>query len=101
MGPNKVTLAEAIHELRKQILTAVSEGADQPIRFMPETVEIELGISFDVEAEAGGGFKLFSLVDLSGKTKVADQSTHKVKMVLKPVGRDGKPTLIGSSVLEK
>jgi len=101
MTPNNVTLAEAIGELRKQILVAVSEGANQPIRFMPETVEVELSINFNVEAEAGGGFKLLSLVDLSAKTKVGDQSTHKVKMVLKPVGLDGKPIPISSSVLEE
>jgi hypothetical protein len=40
--------------LKPKRLTAVSEGADQPIRFMPETVEIELGIGFKVEGEAGG-----------------------------------------------
>jgi hypothetical protein len=35
---------------------------------------VELGIIFNVEAEAGGGFKLFSLIDLSGKAKTGDAS---------------------------
>jgi hypothetical protein len=64
-------------------------------------VEVEFGITFSLEAEAGGGFKLLSLIDLSSKGKVGDQTTHKVKLVLEPVGPDGKPTPISSTVLEK
>jgi len=101
MVQNKVTIADAVRELRAQLLAATKEGGDQPIRFMPKTVEVELGITFSVEAEAGGGFKLLSLIDLSGKGKVGDETTHKVKLVLEPVGRDGKTTPISSSVLEK
>jgi hypothetical protein len=96
-----VTLVEAIRELRAQILQAATEGEGAPIRFVPDTVEVELGVTFEIQAEAGGGFKLLSLIDLSGKAKVDDQSTHKVKLILKPVGPDGSPALIGSTVLEK
>lgn len=96
-----VTLVEAIRELRAQILQVTKEGEGEPIRFVPDTVEVELGVIFDIQAEAGGGFKLLSLIDLSGKAKVGDQNTHKVKLILKPVGPDGSPALIGSTVLEK
>ena len=64
-------------------------------------MEIELGIVFSLEAEASGGFKLLSLVDISGKAKAADQSTHKMKLTLEPTGRDGKPVLIRDSEREK
>jgi hypothetical protein len=101
MLSQKVTVADAIRELRAQLLAATKEGADQPIRFMPKTVEVELGIVFSLEAEAGAGFKLWSLIDLSGKGKIGDETTHKVKLVLEPVDRDGNPTPISSSVLEK
>jgi hypothetical protein len=97
----KVTLVEAIRELHSQILQASKEGEREPVRFVPETVEVELGVTFDVEAEAGGGIKLLSFIDLAGKAKVGDQSAHKVKLILKPVGPDGAPVLISSSVLEK
>ena len=101
MLSHKVTLADAVREIRAQLLMAAMEGEDQPIRFMPKSVEVELGIVFTLEAEAGAGFKIWSLVDLSSKGKVGDETTHKVKLVLEPVGRDGKPTAISSSVLEK
>jgi hypothetical protein len=101
MLKDKVTVADAVRELRSHLLEATNEGVDQAIRFMPKSVEVELGITFSLEAEASGGFKLWSLIDLSGKGKIGDESTHKVKLVLEPVGRDGKPTLIGSTVLER
>jgi hypothetical protein len=97
----RVTLAQAIRELRAQIVEATTEGEGAAIRFVPKSVEVELGIIFDVEAEAGGGFKLFSLVDLSGNAKTGNESTHKVTLTLEPIGRDGKPVLIRDSEREE
>jgi hypothetical protein len=97
----EITLADAIRELRTQLVEAAAGGEGSPIRFVPKTAEVELGITFRVEAEAGGGFKLFSLVDLSGKAKGGSESTHKVKLTLEPVGRDGKPFLIRDTEREK
>jgi NTP-dependent ternary system trypsin peptidase co-occuring protein len=90
----RVTIAQAVRELRAQLAEAAAEGEGTEVRFVPTSVEVELGITFDVEAEAGGGFKLFSLIDLSGKAKTGNESTHKVKLTLEPVGRDGKPYLV-------
>jgi hypothetical protein len=97
----RVTLAQAIRELREQLVEASMEGEGSTIRFVPKSVDVELGIIFNVEAEAGGGFKLFSLVDLSGKAKTGNESTHKVKLTLEPVGKDGKPILVGDKEREK
>lgn len=97
----QATVAQAIRELRAQLEEAATESQGSGIRFVPKSVEIELGIVFNVEAEAGGGFKLLSLVDISGKAKAADQSTHKMKLTLEPVGRDGKPVLVRDSEREK
>lgn len=90
----RVTLAQAIRELRAQLVEAAAEGEGSAVRFVPKSVQVELGITFDVEAEAGGGFKLFSLIDLSGKAKTGSESAHKVTLTLEPVGRDGKPILV-------
>lgn len=53
-----------------------------------------MDITFSLEGEAGGGFKVLSLIDLSGKAKTTSSNTHKVKLVLEPVDREGKPILI-------
>ena len=97
----RITLAQAIRELRAQLVEAAAEGEGTAIRFIPKSVEVELGITFDVQVEAGGGFKLFSLIDLSGKAKTGNENTHKVKLSLEPIGRDGKPIKIGDIEREK
>lgn len=40
-------------------------------------------------------------LDISGSAKATDETTHKVKLMLAPVGRDGKPTLVGDTQHEK
>jgi hypothetical protein len=85
----EISLAQAIRHLRSQLEEAAKEGKNADLRFVPKAVEVELSISFAVESEAGGGVKIFSLVDLSGKAKGSDASTHRVKLTLEPVGRDG------------
>jgi hypothetical protein len=91
----KISLVQAIRELRSQLEQAAKEGQDADLRFVPKAVEVELGISFTAESEAGGGVKVFSLVDLSGKAKGGEASTHRVKLTLEPVSPDGKsPFLI-------
>jgi hypothetical protein len=97
----RVTLAQAIRELRWQLVEAATEGEGSPIRFVPKSVEVELSITFDVEAEAGGGFKLLSLIDLSAKAKAGKESSHKVKLTLEPVGSDRKPILVGDTEREQ
>jgi hypothetical protein len=97
----RVTLAQAIRELRSQLEEAATEGEGTAIRFVPNSVEVELGITFSVEAEASGGFKVLSLINLSGKAKTGDESTHNVKLMLAPIRADGKPVLIRDSEREK
>jgi hypothetical protein len=97
----RITLAQAIRELRAQLVEAAEDGEGTSLRFLPKAVDIELGITFTAEAEAGGGFKLLSLVDLSVKGNTGNESTHKVKLTLEPVGRDGKPILVRDSQREK
>lgn len=41
------------------------------------------------------------VLNASAKAKAASEATQKVKVVLEPVGRDGKMTLIGDSEHEK
>lgn len=90
----EISLAQAIRELRSQLEQAAKEGRDADLRFVPKAVEVELSLSFTAEREAGGGIKVFSLVDLAGKAKEGKAGIHRIKLTLEPVGRDGKPALI-------
>jgi hypothetical protein len=50
----EVTLSQAILQLRKQLQEAADEGRNSALRFAPKAVEIELAVTFKIEAEAGG-----------------------------------------------
>ena len=88
-----VTVAEAIKQLRAQLAEAQREGSGKDLRFAIKSVEVELAVVLKSEIEGGAGVKAW-FVEASGKTKGADETTHKVKLVLEPVGPDGKPTRV-------
>jgi Trypsin-co-occurring domain 2 len=93
---NDVTVADAIKQLRFQLEEAQRGGSGKSLRFLARNVEIELAVVFKSEKEGGGGIKAWFL-DVSGKAKVGDETAHKVKLVLEPVGPDGKPTLVSDT----
>ena len=95
-----VTVADAIKQLRAQLEDAQREGVGKDLRFVAKSVEVELGIVFKTEVEGGVGVKAWFL-DISGKAKAGDEAAHKVKLVLEPIGRDGKPTLVSDAEHEK
>jgi hypothetical protein len=100
MITDNVTVAAAIKQLRAQLEEAQQEGAGRDLRFVAASVELELGIVFRSETEGGGGVKAWFL-DISGKAKAGDETTHKVKLVLQPVDRDGNPTFVSDTQRER
>lgn len=87
----QIPLSEAIQQLRDELRNAILEGKDQDIIFTPNTIDIELGVSFGAEAKAGGGFKLLTFIDVSGEAKATRESQHKIKLSLSAADKDGKP----------
>ena len=77
---DQIQLADAIKELRNQLEIAQSEGANNKLRFLARTVEVELAIIFKGEAEGGGAVKAWFL-DVSGKAKGGNETSHKLKLV--------------------
>lgn len=101
MSGARITLEEAIKDLREQLQNAAVEGANKAIRFVPKSVEVELSIELDREGSTKAKAGIWSVLDVSGEAKLGDKAAHKVRLVLEPVSPDGKPAVIGSSVLEK
>jgi hypothetical protein len=91
-----IPLSEAIAQLRDELRKAVLERDDQDIIFTPKGIELELGVTLETEAKAGGGFKLLALVDLSAEAKASRSSAHKVKLILDVTDRDLKPLKVFS-----
>ena len=56
-----VGLADAIAALRKELLTAMDEGSDAPMRFRLDPVELSLQIGVTKEADGKIGWKVLGL----------------------------------------
>jgi hypothetical protein len=97
---DNVTVADAVKQLRVQLEEAQREGSGKEFRFLAKNVEVELAVVFKSEKEGGAGVKAWFL-DVSGKAKAGDETTHKVKLVLEPVGPDGKGIFVSDSEHER
>jgi NTP-dependent ternary system trypsin peptidase co-occuring protein len=97
----QIPISDAIEQLRDQLREAILEGKDQDIVFTPNSVEIELAVTFRAEAKASGGFKLLALLDMSGEASVGRESQHKIKMSLSVADGNGLPIKIRSNKIRK
>ena len=88
-----VTIADAIKQLRAQLIEAIREGEGKSVRFLPKSVEVELTMVLKSQVDGGGGIKAW-FVDVSVKGSTGNEATHKVKLTLDVVGPGGKPTEI-------
>lgn len=89
--PTQMRLSEAIKQLREELRTAARERENaQDIIFTADKIELELGVTFGLEAEAGVGFKLLAFLDVSAKGKASEQSAHKIKFTFDITDADGK-----------
>ena len=93
----RIPLAQAIEDLRAELLIALADGKDQPLQFRLKPVELELKLAVTREAGANAGVK-FWVLDFGAKGTVGDAATHTLKLVLEPVGRDGKTEFLVSDV---
>src|SRR6516165_9721170 len=97
----QVTLADAIKQLRDELREAILEGKDEDIVFTPNGVELELGVTFGIEAKASGGFKLLAFLDLSAEGKASRESQHKMNLSLSVADKDGRPIKVRSDKVPK
>ena len=97
----QIPLSDAIQQLRDQLREAILEGKDQDIVFTPNSIDIELGVTFKAEAKASGGFKLLAFLDLSGEASAGRESQHKIKMSLSVADRTGRPIKVRSDAGRK
>jgi hypothetical protein len=92
----QITLSDAIQQIRAELRKAAIDGADQDIVFTPTGVDIELAVTFEKEAKAGGGFKVLAFLDLSTEAKASQGNSHKIKLSLSVANQDGTPFKVKS-----
>lgn len=91
----RIPLARAIEDLRSELLLAVESGKGQALQFRLKPVELELKLAVTREAGANAGVK-FWVLDIGAKGTIGDAATHTLKLVLEPVGKDGKSEFLVS-----
>lgn len=97
----RVSLAEAIRQLRDELRGAILEGQGQQIIFTPQSIELELAITFGTELKAGGGLKLLAFLDLSAEGKQSSETIHKIKLSLSVADENGNPIQVSSNKLPR
>jgi hypothetical protein len=97
----QIPLSDAIQQLRDQLREAVIEGADKDIVFTPNSIDIELAVTFKAEAKAGGGFKLLAFLDISGEATAGRESQHKINISLSVADKKGQPIRVRSDAVRK
>ena len=91
----RIPLARAIEDLRSELLLAVASGMNQPLQFRLKPIELELKLAVTQEVGENAGVK-FWVLDIGAKGKIGDATTHTLKLVLEPVGKDGKSEFLVS-----
>lgn len=93
MAEGWVGLSDAIAALRRELNTARTAGKDDNLRFGLGPVEMEFLL--EVKREGGGeaGVRI-GVVTIGAKGGVSKASTHRVKLVLNPQDRHGRPAEI-------
>jgi Trypsin-co-occurring domain 2 len=93
-NPVGVGLADAIDQVRAELEKAIKDGEKSEVAFRAGPVELEFEVAFAKTGGVQGGFQL-SVLSLGAKRDRSSSSTHRVKVALTPVDRQGGEKLIG------
>ncbi len=83
-----VELSDAVRGVRQALIKAASEGATSDLRFEVEAVELEFAVDVRRDADGQAGVKVW-VASLSARGTRSRQTTHRLKVALKPKTRDG------------
>ena len=88
-----IPLAKAISDLRAELLTAMSEGKNQDLRFKLDPVELELNVGMTYKGGVNAGVK-FWVMELGAKGEIERAGNHKLKLRLAPVDKNGNQFMV-------
>jgi hypothetical protein len=88
-----IGLAEAIGQVRTELENAIKDGEKSSVAFRAGPVELEFEVGFAKTGGVNGGFQL-SVLSLGAKHERSATTTHRVRVSLTPVDRDGHDRLI-------
>lgn len=97
MADSETGLAEAIEVVRSELRRAQDAGRKADVRFSVGSVEVELAVEIVKKAGGEASIKVLNLLSLGGKGEVSKGDTHRVKVMLNPVGVGGEPFEVASA----
>jgi hypothetical protein len=86
---SSIPLGRVIADLRAELMEALREGAGKELRFRLKPVELELTLGITSSLDGKAGVK-FWVLELGGGGKIENLTTHKLKLVLEPMGPEGR-----------
>jgi hypothetical protein len=92
--PIGLGLGKAIDQVRTELEQAIRDGESSPVAFRAGPVELEFEVAFAKTGGVEGGFQL-SVLSFGAKGERSSTATHRVKVALTPVDRQGRDKLIG------
>ena len=90
-----IELSEMLGQLREELLKARGQSEGSELRFLIEDIEIELQVVTTKGGKFGNGVK-FWVFNADAEANASRANTQKLKLKLKPVGRDGKGEVLVS-----
>lgn len=89
-----IGLADAIGQVRSELEQAIKAGESSAVAFRAGPVDLEFEVAFARTGGMSGGFQL-SVLSFGAKRERSSTATHRVKVALTPVDRQGQDKLIG------
>jgi hypothetical protein len=93
-----VPLAKAIEDLRAELLDALAAGQGKDLRFKLKPIELELNLAVTWKGEANAGVK-FWVLELGAKGSAERAESHKLKLTLEPVDKNGNEFFVSDHSL--
>ncbi|MCH9697138.1 MAG: hypothetical protein K0U68_03460 [Gammaproteobacteria bacterium] len=92
-----ITLAQALVSLRKDIELAREKAENENLQFKVEEIDVEFKVTSTGEyaGEFGGSAWVLSV---KGQAKLSDQTSHTVRLKLKPELQSGDDVKVGGTV---
>jgi Trypsin-co-occurring domain 2 len=90
----KIGLKDAIEALRTEISESILASEGKEVRFEIGEIEMEFQVAIEQTGVGKAGLK-FWVVELGGEVSDKTSTTHKVKIPLKPMWKDGRPIMTG------
>ncbi|MGP4111442.1 trypco2 family protein [Streptomyces sp. 4N509B] len=93
-GDHFVGLAEAIRQVRQELVEAQEDGVGQPMRFVVQQVSLEFAVQVHRSGDGRTGLRIGVLTaDLGGGA--SRDTTHRIQVDLQPVDEDGHVSRVG------